>query len=259
MTPVEALEAERAFLLRSLEDLDAEHTAGDLPEERYEELRDAYTVQAATILRALARAAEVTATTAPAPSAPRRKRARRLIAVACVAATVAVAGAVLVGALGERGPGQTITGNAQSAAPDLGALARATRERPQDAQAQLDYGHALLAERRTVDALKAFDRAARIDPKSAEAKAFGGWILFLAGLTDDAVRRLDAAVAADPAYPQARFFRGMALVRGRGDRDGGLAELREFVRLAPPGPERESVQALIDELVQSPTTTPGAG
>ena len=104
-----------------------------------------------------------------------------------------------------------------------------------------------------LDALKAFDRAARVDPQNAEAKAFGGWIVFLAGLTDDAMTRLDEAVAVDPGYAQARFFRGMVLVRGRDDRAGGLAELREFVRLAPSGPERESVAQLIAELEQSPT------
>lgn len=252
MTPVESLEAERAFLLRSLEDLDAEHEAGELSDERYRELRDAYTVQAASVLRALDRAQQAPAPDPDTPRAVGARRRRSVIAAACL--LVAALGSVLlVRSLGDRGMGQTITGNDQSQAPGLAALARDARDRPADVRAQLDYAHALLAERRTVDALKAFDRAARVDPQNAEAKAFGGWIVFLAGLTDDAMTRLDEAVAVDPGYPQARFFRGMVLVRGRDDRAGGLAELREFVRLAPSGPERESVAQLIAELEQSPT------
>ena len=43
-----AMEEERDFLLRSLDDLDAEHRAGDLDDHDYDELRDDYTVRAAT-------------------------------------------------------------------------------------------------------------------------------------------------------------------------------------------------------------------
>ena len=47
------LEEQRDFLLRSLEDLEREHDAGDIDEHDYEALRDDYTVRAAAVLRAL--------------------------------------------------------------------------------------------------------------------------------------------------------------------------------------------------------------
>ena len=47
------LEEERAFLLRSLDDLDRERDAGDLDEHDYVELRDGYTARAAAVLREL--------------------------------------------------------------------------------------------------------------------------------------------------------------------------------------------------------------
>ena len=70
-----ALEEERDFLLRSLDDLEREHDAGDIDETDYEGLRDDYTVRAATVLRSLdAHAALVTAPAGnkppPAPTAP---------------------------------------------------------------------------------------------------------------------------------------------------------------------------------------------
>ena len=71
-----ALRAEREFLLRSLADLDAEHAAGELADERYRELHDRYTVQAATVLRALERLQQETG---PSPFIPSRRRVRRRV------------------------------------------------------------------------------------------------------------------------------------------------------------------------------------
>ncbi len=247
-----ALAAERDFLLRSLADLDSEHADGGLTTGRYRELHDRYTVQAATVLRALARL-----DAAPPPanaSSPRRRRLPAVSRLAAVALAVAGGGALLMSATNDREAGQTITGNAQSAARDLEALARDARRRPDDAPTVLAYASALMEEGQLVDALRAFDTAARLDPDDPVPRAYGGWIVFLAGLTDDALTRLDAAVAADPTYPDARFFRGMVLLRGRDDAAAALAELREYLRLAPDGPERQRVQAVVDQLT-SPTST----
>ena len=250
-----ALIAERDFLLRSLADLDTEYAAGELTEHRYRELYDRYTVQAATVLRALER---LDTSPEPPTPAPSRRRGRRLAVIAGSVALLAGGGALLVNATQDRQPGQTITGNAQSRMADLDTLERAARQRPGDADAQLAYASALLEDQQLVDALRAFDTAARLDPTNPVPKAYGGWIVFLAGLTDEALARLDAAVAADPAYPDARFFRGMALLRGRKDEAAALADLREYLRLAPDGPERGQVQALVGQLTAQPTATTAA-
>jgi hypothetical protein len=52
------LEEERDFLLRSLEDLEAEHEAGDIDEADYRALRQEYTARAALALRTLAASPE---------------------------------------------------------------------------------------------------------------------------------------------------------------------------------------------------------
>lgn len=244
------LRARRDFLLRSLADLEAEHASGELPAERYQQLHDDYTVQAATVLKALAQVdASVHEGPHPAPplGAPRRRHLSPIVMLS-VLAIIVLGGVLLTKAVGGRTQGQTITGNAQSTETDLETLARAVRARPDDANAQLDYGQALLQARRASEALKAFDAAARLDPSDPAAKAYGGMVVYLAGLVDESIRRLDAAVAVDPSYPDARFFRGLVHLRGRNDPATALVDLQEYLRLVPPGPERDQVQALVAEI-----------
>lgn len=245
------LQAERDFLLRSIADLESEHASGELSDDRYKELLDGYTVRTATVLRAIER---LEATDVDPPPGPRRRGRRR--AVVAVAALVlgGGGGGLLIRSTADREPGQTISGNAQSGAPDLDTLERVARDRPDDPGAQLDLARALMRADRPVDALQSFDEAARLDPGDPEPQAYAGWIVFLGGLPDEALRRLDAAIAVDPTYPDARFFRGMVL-RGQGDAAAALVELREFVRLAPTAAERGQVQRLIADLEQSASTT----
>lgn len=249
---VETVEAERDFLLHSLADLTTEHAAGELSDERFGELYDEYTMQAAVALRALDRLQQQSI----APDDEPERRRRTWVPVTAVIALIAVVGAVLlVRSLTSRESGQTITGNAQSAAPDLATLAAAVADRPDDAQAQLDFGLALLDADQTVNALRAFDAASRLDPTNPIPQAYAGWIIYLAGLPNDALPRLDAAIAADPNYPDAHFFRGVVLLRGTGDEPAARTEFETFLRLAPPGPMRDQVQTLLDGLDGDPATS----
>ncbi|HEX2575802.1 MAG TPA: hypothetical protein VHK88_05590, partial [Aquihabitans sp.] len=100
-----ALEDQRRFLLRSLQDLEREHDAGDLDEDDYRTLRDDYTARAAEVLRAIdARRA------AFADAGPRRSRGRTIAAFAAVVAFAVVAGLLVASSLGGREAGETATG-----------------------------------------------------------------------------------------------------------------------------------------------------
>src|SRR5439155_27003061 len=78
------LEEQRAFLLRSLRDLEHEHDAGDIDETDYETLKDDYTARAADVLRAIDDGRS---------SLPAR-RTRRPWRVVVIAGTVVAAGLV---------------------------------------------------------------------------------------------------------------------------------------------------------------------
>lgn len=241
---VRALRAERDFLLRSLADLEAERESGDISEQRYRALHDRYTVQAANALRALTRV-EAEAATLP---VARPRGPQGVVAAVVAVAVVAVGSVALVGATRDRGAGETITGNAQAGTPSGQALARAASERPDDVDAQLAYASSLMQRGDYLESLKTFDAAARLAPENPMPKAYAGWLLFLAGLPDEAMKRLDQALTTDATFADTHFFRGMVMLRSRQDRAGALGSFREYLRLAPAGPERAQVEKMVREL-----------
>lgn len=270
---------ELRFLLRSLEDLDAEHAAGGLSDERYEQLRAEYTARAADLARAeeRARAADRRRPERPAgadddaPSRSRARKARRAAAqpvpgnrrrrrVIAVLAILALAGLGTTGTLGLLGgPGSTTTGAGAAAAAasasldaTVAALRRTVAENPGDAGAHDALANALAQTGDLPGALKEFDAAVSADPKDAVALAYSGWIALLAGAPDKALDRLAKAEATAPGYPDAHAFRGIALLRSGGDPAEARAELERYLQLAPDGPMTQQVRDVIKQLGDQP-------
>ncbi|MGH9210172.1 MAG: tetratricopeptide repeat protein [Acidimicrobiales bacterium] len=248
------LEAERDFLLRSLADLDDERDRGELVVEQYEALPATYTARAAAILRTLER--NTPAAPAETATRPERRTSSRALPVAvALTAVLGVGALVLPGALKDRQPGDTVTGNAQPTGPAGDSLAAAVQRNPNEPQARLAYARYLLDQGNLVDAVRQFDAVRRLDPTNAEALAYSGWIIALAGVTDAGMERLDAAVAADPDYPDAHLFRGMTLL-DTGRPADAVAELERYLELAPGTPQRAQIEALLDQARQQTTPNP---
>lgn len=271
-----ALQAERDFLLRSLDDLEVERAEGNLDEDRYRELHDDYTARAAAAIRALKDGA------AGRPPASRR---RRLIVAGAIAGFVVTAAGVMALAVGDRGEGDSATGNQQTseetaglseeeaaeqqaaAAEQIETLRQKVTDNPSDAVAHRQLAQALLNSGNIAEAVKEFDTAAQLDPADAESLAYGGWVVFLAArgaqpdavgeLVDGAVRRLDAAVAANGDYADARFFRGMVLLRGKNDPAAAVPEFERYLALVPDGPQSEPVRRLLEQAKAGTTSTTG--
>ena len=73
----EALEAERDFLLRSLDDLEAEREAGNIDDGTYQTLHDDYTARAAAAIRSLEDGTDLTPPDPPPASKLDARRHRR--------------------------------------------------------------------------------------------------------------------------------------------------------------------------------------
>jgi cytochrome c-type biogenesis protein CcmH/NrfG len=180
----ERLEAERDFLLRSLDDLEAERTSGAIDDESYRALHDDYTARAAAAIRALSDGVD---TRPVPPPVPLRRRA---LLIGVIVAFAVGSGVALAAALGARLPGQTSSGNTGSSAATGNTSSRFDRQRrqleaavannPNDVQSRLLLARFLEADNDIAGALEQYDEVIRLDPRSAEAYAQSGRLLYLA-------------------------------------------------------------------------------
>ncbi|MCU1452584.1 MAG: hypothetical protein JWN46_730 [Acidimicrobiales bacterium] len=233
-----ALEEQRDFLLRSLDDLQREHDAGDLDDVDYQTLHDDYTSRAAEVLRAIE---DERAAYADARRPPQRRRSA-LIALGIVAFAV-VAGLLVARTIGAREPGQTAAGGIQ------------VRQTPtQQAVACLPAG-AGGTPSGLVDALKCLDKVLTDDPGNPTALTYKGWLLHLTSQIPDlpatvaqtyrrqSVAFVERAVRADPRLPDARAFRTVLAVT-----DGRYADAKRYLAdldaLNPPA----QIRQLIDQM-----------
>ncbi len=253
------LEDERGFLLRSIEDLDAERGAGDLTDADHRALRDRYTVRAAAVLRSLAELdaghglavpvrvpvrQEIGTAREPdgpdssdrrhAGGAPRRQRRRRLrlLVWGAAGAFAAAASVLVVAELDSRLPGQTATGSVR--------LSSAEKLQRMLAQAQI-----LEAASQPARALTLYRRGLRQDPTQEQALAESGWLEFEAGVVAKSAPSLSqgkrdekAAERAEPgAYAPHLYLGSMLLAEGQASESAD-----EFARFLAGGPPSEVIQ-----------------
>jgi tetratricopeptide (TPR) repeat protein len=208
-----ALEEERDFLLRSLDDLEREHDAGDVDDTDYAELKDDYTARAANVLRAI--------------------DDRRMLAVSSgsprswgrTAGILAIVGVLALGVgwfvfrdAGTRAPGQGLSGDSRQ---DSANLVLQAQQATAQARVALQDGDSAAALEQFQQAIKAYSRALELSPTNVEAITYRAWVLHnvaggstseqAAQLDQQAMAGLDDAVATDPTYADARVFRAVLL------------------------------------------------
>jgi cytochrome c-type biogenesis protein CcmH/NrfG len=253
-----ALEEERGFLLRSLDDLDAERADGNVDDETYARLHADYTARAARVLHQL----DGDAVTAVAEAPPVSTR-RRVVSVAGIVAFAVIAGIALAYGLGARLPGQTITGNqganqqssAQAAAKArVRALQQEVRAKPEDVAARLALAQAYLASQNGAAALAQYQEAAKLDPANPEPFAYSGWLIRLQGFPDQGLTLIDKAITISPDYPDARFFKGVILFRDKSQPDAAIAEFQRYLVAAPDSPLAPQVRQLLAQAVEAGTS-----
>jgi tetratricopeptide (TPR) repeat protein len=226
-----ALEEQRDFLLRSLDDLEREHDAGDLDDDDHRELRDDYTARAAEVLRAIDEHRSAFA------DAARPRSLGRTLAVAGAVAVFAVLSGVLVaGALGARQAGDSATGGLN--------VKRTPSQRAQSCIEKMSE---------PATAVTCFQDVLDDDPRNVVALTWLGWTLELSSssvspeqatqLQGAATDLVDRAVEYDPDYSYARAFRAVLAYR-RGDFARAKEYLADF-RARKPSPD---AAAVIDQM-----------
>ena len=221
-----ALEEERDFLLRSLEDLEREHAAGDVDDSDFEELKDDYTARAAAVIRAIE-----DRTAAVKSLRPQRNWQRTALGLVLVGALAVGASWLVFRNAGTRAPGQGLTGDIRQDSSNLILQAQGLTGQ---AQASLQAGDSTKALKQFESAVQAYDKALEISPENVQAMTYRGWVLHTIALSSElsvaadldrqALEYLDEAIAIDPLYSDARVFRAI-LERNAGEFGAAKADL----------------------------------
>ena len=225
MTDLGALEEQRDFLLRSLDDLERERTAGDVDEHDYEALKDDYTARAAAVLRAIDAKRSPVAT-----SAPRQPWGRTLAWVAGVVAFAAVAGVLVAQSAGRRDPGDVATGDIRQTIAE-----------------RLNGAFTLLAERDFEGAIAGYDDVLEDEPTNAEALTYKAWALWLSDQQEEGFTAMLQAATAASDYPDAHAFLAVMFFR-QGLVAEAARELDLLEDLDPPPHIQELIEPLAEEI-----------
>ena len=183
------LEEQRDFLLRSLDDLEREHDAGDIDETDYLALRDDYTVRAAAVLRSL----DAHAALPTEGSGPKR---RIVLWCAGIVAFAVLAGVGVAFTSGRRDSNSVASGDPARGAAE--SIARADQ---------------LMSDDKLEEAIAAYTKALEDQPSNVRALTYRGWLYFQTNDLTRAWADLDAAVKVDTTFPDAHVFRSIMLVQ----------------------------------------------
>jgi hypothetical protein len=235
------LEDERSFLLRSLDDLDREHDAGDIDDADYATLRDGYTARAATVLRAI----ESQQAALP-PQRPRNWKRIGLWSAGLLVVAI-LAGVLVAWASGDRLPGDTSSGDIAESVTSKLAEARAL-------QASDLKG-----------AIQRYDEVLKVEPDNPEALTYRGWLVTLVGsqanatdLLQSGEQSLQRAMQVAPSYADPFCFEAIVRFRIGNDPAGASSAVNQCLALNPPQQVLGLVQGLkaeIDAALAASTTT----
>jgi tetratricopeptide (TPR) repeat protein len=247
----EELEAERDFLLQSLDDLDSELAAGNIDPASYRELHDDYTARAAAVIKKLNADDDDSDDDDDVAVPP--ARSMKWVTIGALVVFVALASFLLAHAVGQRQPGGTPTGNdqvqsqQQSSADQASELAAAksnAEANPRSYDARIRYARDLLGAGQYPTAIEEYVAASNIDPKQPEALAYSGWISALVArevsdqnakltLLNNATVRLNQAIAVDPNYAPAYVFTGLLLSQIENKPCDAVPVFQRYLALAP--------------------------
>jgi cytochrome c-type biogenesis protein CcmI len=230
-----ALEEQRAFLRRSLADLDREHDAGDLDDTDFASLRADYERRLAAVSAAVD---EGRATFA---AVPRSGGSRRAVVVALVVLFALGCGVAVAQLAGRRTAGAGISGDSQVT----------TAGKLKECLATATEGNAALA-----GTVACYDSVLQRDPANVEALTYKAGIQLMASGDTAQITALIDVATKHPEYPDVHAFLAVALER-IGRPDSALAELKKLDALHPTpfitdlvGPLRQRLEAAV-----APTTT----
>ncbi len=222
-----ALEEERDFLLRSIDDLERERDAGDLDEVDYQTLRDDYTARAAEVLHAIDEGRAAFDAERPPTSTT-----TRLVVIGAVVLFAVVAGALVMRTAGRRGSGGLTGLDVAAASQQVGKCQGFDQEGAAD------------------DALACYSEILDSLPSNVPALVGRGWLQVRSFDVEAGLDDLDAAIQLQPEATGPYVFRASARSR-TGDAPGALADLAAFYENDPAAEERTLADQFAPSIVDA--------
>ena len=232
------LEEQRDLLLRSLDDLEREHEAGELSTADYEALRDETTRRTADLVRSIESGRLSIA------QGPRTPRSRVVLAGVAVTAVAVAAGVAVASSSGSREPGTFGSGEVRDLTDD-----------------RLEEASALARSGDVQGALELYDGVLADDPQNVEALSERG--LLLASLSEAADlpdllvtgrRSIEQALEVDPGNPRPLFYLGL-IQRLEGDSEAAVATLQQALAADPPPQLRQDIETFLGQAQAPPPST----
>ena len=229
------LRDQREFLLQSLHDLERERDAGDIDDLDYTTLRDSYIARAASVITQLD-SGELASHQNPRQST----RIKVLLIAAVVIVCASSIGWFMATQLGQRLPGQSLSGGIADSTASLLSQARA-----------INFSD-------PAKAVDLYSQVLTINPDNIEALTYRAWIIALVArdASDDlkvlafvtATQGLGRAIAIDTNYADAHCFLGIIRFRIAADAKGAKEELQICQDLNPPAVVKGFVDSIVAEV-----------
>jgi cytochrome c-type biogenesis protein CcmH len=248
---VQELEAEREFLVQSLDDLERERAEGGIDDDTYDTLHSDYTARTAEVLRSLREGKDQR------PKKPPVSTTRR--ALLGVGAVVFATGAAfsLAKASGQRGANDTITGN-------QGAIPTTTTTVPNTYDGHFQAGERSMLAGDYQTAAQQLLAASKLEPQRVEPYAELGWLLIqTAGsqaqpdqnVVDTASGYLAKAQSLDPTYTDTYLYEGVLHLVLRNDPQGAIPLFERYLKTASKGAAKTAMATQLLQRARSGTQT----
>ena len=119
---------------------------------------------------------------------------------------------------------------------------------PKNVEALRELGDKRYDERMFLEAAALYARALEVEPGNVNLRADRGGALLQGGQLDAGISELRTVLATDPTHPQALFVMGLALLNGKNDPVGALANWNKLIQSHPDLPELELVKDQIRQI-----------
>ena len=119
---------------------------------------------------------------------------------------------------------------------------------PKNFEALRALGNLRYDERKYAEAAALYAKALEVHPDDVDVRSDRGGALLQSQKIDEAIKELQAVLAKNPTHPQALFILGVALIEGKGDREGALVNWKKLVATHPDLPELDAVKRQIQQI-----------